>query len=543
MARRSRGGRAGTSGGVTPSTGPGVPRDAETFAYEELPEGPPAARRAGSEPEIGRIDAMAQADNERPSEAAAPEGEPAPVAVPPRRRGGFWPGLVGGLLGGAAVTGAGGWYAYEHGPIKPALTKLDAAEAAARTAEGGIATLSGDVGSLKATLEQTGQSIATLGGKLDEMGSSISGEVGGLKAALAQSEQGIAALSQRLGEAETVDRDFASKLDQADRTFRAASEQVIARLEAVNAKLVEVEQAQPADVVDKKTVSDIAAKQSGIEEGQKTVADGLARLEQLVAQSLEAGNQQAAALRTVVDAVRGRLEEIATQQRDLMALKDTLARQEEVDQQHAATLAATGEQVATVRSDLEQRMDDVASRLTALDAARERGVGLSLAAHSLSTAVETGQPFRPTIEVMQQLGPDDAVVAGVITSLEPLAGDGVPTFASLARELGTVEASLAQPAKTAPDDWLGRTRENLQNLVNLHPVDEEAIPGEKSLAAAQQAMLLQDLDGAIAALRPLAEQGNAAAQAWVVRAEQRVQAMAAVETLRQHIKTMLAGQG
>ena len=35
--------------------------------------------------------------------------------------------------------------------------------------------------------------------------------------------------------------------------------------EAVNAKLVEVEQAQPADVVDKKTVGDIAAKQANIE--------------------------------------------------------------------------------------------------------------------------------------------------------------------------------------------------------------------------------------------------------------------------------------
>ena len=42
---------------------------------------------------------------------------------------------------------------------------------------------------------------------------------------------------------------------------RPASE-VIGRLEAVNAKLVEVEQAQPADVVDKKTVADIAAKQA-----------------------------------------------------------------------------------------------------------------------------------------------------------------------------------------------------------------------------------------------------------------------------------------
>ena len=42
------------------------------------------------------------------------------------------PGLLGGLLGGAAVAGGGGWYLYEHGPLKPALARLDTTEAASR---------------------------------------------------------------------------------------------------------------------------------------------------------------------------------------------------------------------------------------------------------------------------------------------------------------------------------------------------------------------------------------------------------------------------
>ena len=42
---------------------------------------------------------------------------------------------------------------------------------------------------------------------------------------------------------EKATSDLGDQVEQASNTFRAASEQVIARLEAVNAKLVEVEQA------------------------------------------------------------------------------------------------------------------------------------------------------------------------------------------------------------------------------------------------------------------------------------------------------------
>jgi hypothetical protein len=548
MARGRRSGRPGVPGGATPAAGDGVPDSYETVEFEELPEGSSSggtrgpAGGAGAGADTGRIDAMAEPDETRePASAAAATGpdepyrEPAPPQALPRR-GGFLPGLVGGLLGGAVVTGAGGWYAYEHGPIKPALGRLDATEAAARAAESGV---------------------ATLGGKLDEVGTGVSGlgnDLGALKAALQQADQGLAGLTQRVATEEQATAEFATrieqatadlagKLDQADRAFRAAADQVTARLEAVNAKLVEVEQAQPADVVDKQTVADIAAKQAGIEEGQESVAAGLARLEQLVTQSLEAGNQQAAALRTVVDSTRGRLEEISAEQRDLLALKDAMARREEVDQQHTAALAEADQRVAGVRTDLEQRLGEVATRLTALDAERERGVGLSLAAHSLGTAMETGQPFRPTLDVLTQLGEGDPVISGVVGTLEPMAADGVPTFAVLARELGAVGRSLAPESQAAPDDWLTRTRENLTNLVDLHPVEEEAVPGENAVQGAQQALLLQDLPGAVAALKPLAEQGNEPAKAWVARAEQRLAAGASVETLRQHVKSVLTRQG
>ena len=44
-------------------------------------------------------------------------------------------------------------------------------------------------------------------------------------------------------------------------------------------------------------------------------------------------------------------------------------------------------------------------------------------------------------------------------------------------------------------------------------------------------------------MKPLADQGNEAAKAWVAAAQQRLAATDAVETLRQHLKTTLARQG
>ena len=107
--------------------------------------------------------------------------------------------------------------------------------------------------------------------------------------------------------------------------------------------------------------------------------------------------------------------------------------------------------------------------------------------------------------------------------------------------LSSAAPSFASAA--APTDWVERTRENLSNLVNLHPVDEEAVPGENAVRGAREALLLQDLPGAVAAMKPFADQGNEPAQAWIAGAGQRLAAVAAVEALRQHLKTMLARQG
>ena len=323
----------------------------ETVDYEELPKSPsPGAPSpvdaAGAGADTGRIDEMAEPDEVRePVALSAAETQ----ASDPPRRGGFWTGLIGGLLGGAAIAGGGGWWAVEHGPIKPALERLDTTEAATRTAESGIATSGGK-------LDELGSSV---GGKIEALDTSIGGlgsELGTTKSALQQADGAIAALSEKLAGAEAATTELGGKVEQADRAFRAAADQVTARLEAVDAKLVEVEQGQPADIVDKQTVSDIAAKQSSVEQGQQSIAAGLARFEQLVTQSLEAGNKQATALQTMVEGAHSRMEEIAAQQRDLLAMKSELGDQAKVNQEQASALSATTAQLDAIRGELQEKV-------------------------------------------------------------------------------------------------------------------------------------------------------------------------------------------
>lgn len=567
MARGKRSGRNGSLGYDKTDAGSGVPETAETVEYEELPDGPPGAAvaqpEAGPANDIGRIDAMAQPEETREPDAPAPVSEPLP---PPRARGGFVPGLVGGLLGGAVVALGGGWYAYERGPIKPALSQLEATTVTAQGASSGL---------------------TALGGKVEERDKTVDGELAALKQAvqqgdaagqqalqqargaadqgLQQAESEIAAAGSRLGALEQADKDMAVKLDQAASTFRAAGEQVISRLEAVNAKLVEVEEHQPADVVDKKTVADIAAKQASIEQGQQEVSAALARAEQMVSHSLEAANKQASALQSMVAAAQQRMEEISGQQLALLAMKSELADQASTLKEQATTLTGTTQEVDALRAELQQKVEasssdlqqkvegaraelqqqlaDTSTRLSTEGAARERSVGLSLATDSLDAALQTGQPFEPTVASLRQLAQGDQVVTQAADAVEPMAASGVPTVAALAQKLDAIQAALAPATHEESADWLDRTRDNLSNLIDLHPDDQEAVPGEAAVEGARQALLLQDLPAAAAALEPLAAGGNEAAKGWIAGAAQRLAAAEAVESLRQHLKTMLARQG
>lgn len=551
-------GRAPSPGGEGAGRTPERLASYETVEFEEIDEpGGVGGVRARTSPPAGagdmaadrmRDDAMSQPEDTSPANPALPEGAVSPDPRPRRRGGtGFLAGLIGGLLGTAAVLAGGGWYAYEHGPVKPALQRFAAAEASARNAEAGV----GRVG------EQLGQ----LRGDIDGLRTALQGTGADLQKASAA----LAALSDRVAASEKATSDLAARseqaraellgtVEQASTSFRKASEEVIGRLEAVNAKLVEVEQGQPADIVDKGTVAAVQQKQAAIDENQARLEGALSRLEQLVAQGLEAGNQQAAALRTVVETARTRMDEVAAGQRELMALKGQVEQQgqqlaqaqaasEKLSQEVAGLRGDLEQRVATVRSDLEQQIRTVADRLTALDAARERSLGLSVAVHDVEAALESGQPFAPALETITRLGQSDEVVAEAARKLQPVAASGVARTADLKERLAAIGQGLQPAPKGQPSDWLDWTRQNLEGLVEVHPEGQEPVPGMGAVRAASQALDAGDLAGAASALEPLAQQGNQAAADWVSAVRNRIAAREALEALQERVKTTLAQQG
>jgi hypothetical protein len=488
-----------------------------------------------------RNNAMSQPEDTSRARLGMAESTSSPdpaVAPPPRRRGGtgFLAGLIGGLLGTGAVLGGGGWYAYEHGPVKPAVDRFAAVESSARNAESGVGRVGDQVGQLR--------------GDIDGLRTTLQGT----SADLQKTNEAVAALSERVAASEKATADLAAAsekasadlratVEQASTSFRKASEEVIGRLEAVNAKLVEVEQGQPADIVDKGTVAAVQQKQTTIDENQARLDGALSRLEQLVAQGLAAGNQQAAAVQTAVDSSRARMEEIATGQKELMTLKDQVTQHGEQLTRSQTASEQLGQQIAAVRSDLEQKLGDMASRLTALDAARERSVGMSIAVHDVETAIQDGSPFQPALETLAQLSQDDEVVRGAVERLQPVAESGVVGLAELRQRLGAIAQGLQPTAKEQPSDWLDWTRQNLQGLVDVHAQGEESVPGMNAVQTAGRALEGEDLQNSIAALEPLAQQGNQDAAAWIDAAQKRIAAREALETLQQHVKTMLAQQG
>ena len=130
----------------------------------------------------------------------------------------------------------------------------------------------------------------------------------------------------------------------------------------------------------------------------------------------------------------------------------------------------------------------------------------------------------------RQLAQGDAVVDGVSDTLEPMAAGGIPTAASLAQQLGAVEQGLA-PASSGTGPRTGSSdAENLNNLITLHPVDEEAVPGEGAVRRCPPGVAAPGSAGAVAAIEAAGGAGQPPAKAWVASAEQRIAADAPPST-------------
>ena len=118
-------------------------------------------------------------------------------------------------------------------------------------------------------------------------------------------------------------------------------------------------------------------------------------------------------------------------------------------------------------------VDALAGRVAAMEKSEktavsgDRAVRLVLVATALKSAAERGEPFAGELAAAKALGADPKLTA----ALEPFAAAGVPTVAMLARELGSLAASL-RPAQSAPPraSFLERLQGNAEKLVRMRCV-------------------------------------------------------------------------
>ncbi|MGE0260796.1 MAG: COG4223 family protein [Alphaproteobacteria bacterium] len=327
-------------------------------------------------------------------------------------------------------------------------------------------------------------------------------------------DTGTGALETRLAQAEQQLRQMA------ERPLSAQSE--TASVSALNARLAKAESALAA--VQQPPPADPA------------LANRIARTEGELKSSGE-----------IVAILNRRTDETATLARDARQRADV----------NAAAIAELSQKIARLdiapvgRSDLEAVSKRVAAietneKAMAAELAKRPALGatdpvvrFAVASAALREAVERGQPFAPLLATTKPFVKDPKQLA----PLEVFAATGVPSVATLSRQLSELAPALNQAAGAPPrDDGLfERLTANAEKLVRVRRVQD--VPGTDPTAVIMRIEVRaanSDLAGALAELAKLPDNVRAPAQEWIRRAEART---AAIRSSNQIAAEALAALG
>lgn len=234
----------------------------------------------------------------------------------------------------------------------------------------------------------------------------------------------------------------------------------------------------------------------------------------------------------IVAILNRRTDETATLARDARQRADV----------NAAAIAELGQKVSRLaiapveRSDL----DAVSKRVAAVEAneksmaaelakrpalgAADPAVRFAVASAALREAVDRGAPFAPLLATTKPFVKD----AKQIAPLEAFAAIGVPSAATLSRQLTEIAPALYQAAGAPPRDngLFERLTANAERLVRVRPVHD--VPGTDPAAVIMRIEVRaahSDVAGALAELAKLPDNVRAPAQDWIKRAEARTAAI------------------
>jgi uroporphyrinogen-III synthase len=231
-------------------------------------------------------------------------------------------------------------------------------------------------------------------------------------------------------------------------------------------------------------------------------------------------------------------------ERSLSALRQSVDRlSTSASPADSATLKQLGDRLtvmetqASAASGLAQQVRSLeASTAMARDTASKLASSV-LAVGQLVQAVGEGVPFARQLAAVRALGGDDPDIAQAAADLEPYAGSGVPTLASLRTQLlPTIRAIVNAAPATAGGTWSDRVINQLASLVTVRRTGPQAIARggvDGIVAQAEGAMDAGDVQAAVTALERLDGASAEAAQDWLAKARMRLAADRALATLQQ----------
>ena len=257
------------------------------------------------------------------------------------------------------------------------------------------------------------------------------------------------------------------------------------------------------------------------------------RGDEALAARLTAAETQTKSLGEQLAALTHRIDDVATATQGALSQAKAAAATADAAKNAAqsavtrADLDALINRVTELESAVKALSADVAQR-TSTSSADDRATRATVAAEALRAAVERGAPFRAELNAVQALGVDSAATA----PLEQFAADGVPSAASLSRELTNLLPSMRRASEPAPSDsFLAWLESHMQRLVQVTPInapsasvadDAASIVGRVGDDAARA-----DVAAALADLARLPDVARAPAEGWVKKAQAREAAIAA----------------
>jgi hypothetical protein len=296
----------------------------------------------------------------------------------------------------------------------------------------------------------------------------------------------------------------------------------------ISSRLDKIQQALAAPRNDEVLTNRIAAAEAQSKALADTVAALTRRVDDVAAASQNALTQvtaaaaaadaaktvaQAAATRSDVETLTGRIAALEGAVKSLSA---------DVTQK---TSTADG-RIAALESVVKSLTADVAQRTSSAD---DRATRATVAAEALRAAVERGAGFRAELAAVKLLGGDPAAT----TALEPFAADGVPSAASLGRELTALLPAMQRAAESQSTggSFFGRLENHARNLVHVTPLDGTAAPPGDNPASAIARIGADaahgDLAAAVTDIGRLPEAARSLADGWVKKVEARDAALAA----------------